>query len=399
MASVALGHSIAHPVPADEAGEWVVSPPRHMPGLDGLRGCAILLVMVYHLADEWHNASGAARWFIHAAEIGWAGVDLFFVLSGFLITGILLDAKDSPRYFSSFYGRRALRIFPLYYAVLTIVMILRWMPERYDLLRLQEMPASPWWLWIYATNIVQAVRQDHVFGALGHFWSLAVEEHFYMVWPAVVYFISRRALIGLCLFLIPAAALGRLAAAYFGGDDWGLAIYSLTPFRVDGLALGALLATLMRTPKAEPWLRRLWPWALALSTLLLIGLFAWRRDLSHHNRVTLTLGLTIIGFFAGALLMWAVTAPPVTFAGRCFGCGPLRSLGKVSFCMYLIHQPLIPLFAILFPPEKLSQLLGTGLPGLMVFLALALGATYALAMLSWHAFEKHFMKLKGKFSY
>ena len=167
---------------------------------------------------------------------------------------------------------------------------------------------------------------------------------------------------------------------------------------IDGLALGALLATLMRTPKAEPWLRRLWPWGLAVTTLLLVGLFGWR-GLSHHNRVTLTLGLTILSVFAGALLMWAVTAPPLTFAGRCFGCGPLRSLGKVSFCMYLIHQPLIPLFAILFPPEKLSQLLGTDLPGLMVFLALALGATYALAMLSWHAFEKHFMKLKGKFSY
>lgn len=399
MATLAMAHSVAKPLPADEAGEWASSRPKHMPGLDGLRGCAILLVMLYHLADEWTNGSGAARWLMGAAEIGWTGVDLFFVLSGFLITGILLDAKDSPRYFSSFYGRRALRIFPLYYAVLTIVMILRWMPDRSDLLGLSDMSASPWWLWIFATNIVTAVEKEYVFGSLGHFWSLAVEEHFYLVWPAVVYFTSRRALIWLCIILIPLTAGARLAVVSVAGDEWGIVLYSFTPFRVDGLALGSLLALLMRMPRAERWVLRLWPWGLSASLLILVGLFTWKRDLSHHNRVMLTLGLTVISFAAAALMIWAISAAPASAAGRFFAMRWLRSIGKYSFCMYLIHQPLIPVFNALFPPDRLNDFAGRGVAGLGLYLLLCGGITYGLALLSWHAFEKHFMKLKGKFSY
>src|SRR6188474_1303151 len=96
-----------------------------VPALDGLRGIAIILVLLHHLTI-YRPESGVDAWIAGVPLFGWSGVDLFFVLSGFLITGILLDARNSPRYFSSFYGRRALRIFPLYYAVLTIVMILRW---------------------------------------------------------------------------------------------------------------------------------------------------------------------------------------------------------------------------------------------------------------------------------
>ncbi len=399
MAMLATAQSVATPLPADEAGEWAARRTKHFPGLDGLRGCAILLVMFYHLADEWTNGTRVARWLVDAAEIGWAGVDLFFVLSGFLITGILLDAKNSPRYFSSFYGRRALRIFPLYYAVLSIVMILRWMPDRYDLLGLSDMSASPWWLWIFATNIVTAVEKEYVFGSLGHFWSLAVEEHFYLVWPAVVYFTSRRALIWLCAILIPLTAAARLAVASIAGDEWGIVLYSFTPFRVDGLALGSLLALFMRMPRAERWVLRLWPWGLGASMLILAGLFMWKRDLSHHNRVMLTLGLTVISIAAAAVMIWAISAAPEGAAGRFFAMGWLRSIGKYSFCMYLIHQPLIPIFAVLFPPHRLENFAGRGIAGLGLYLLLCGVATYGLALLSWHAFEKHFMKLKGKFSY
>ncbi|HLL88149.1 MAG TPA: acyltransferase, partial [Tepidisphaeraceae bacterium] len=181
----------------------------HYPALDGLRGLAILLVMVSHYVAP---PAGGGRWglvFRRAADAGWVGVDLFFALSGFLITGILLDAKGKPGFFRNFFARRTLRVFPLYYGVLFVVCVL--LPAL-GLLKL-GVPLSQRWLWLYATNLFPLLRSADGAGfffpnswdlQFGHFWSLAVEEHFYLAWPLVVYALGRRPLMVTCAALMVA---------------------------------------------------------------------------------------------------------------------------------------------------------------------------------------------------
>ena len=176
------------------------------------------------------------------AATGWAGVDLFFVLSGFLITGILLDTKGAPRFFRTFYARRFLRIFPLYYGFLAIAF---WVAPLLDP-SLGVVPLSAQgWYWAYLSNVQLALAgawQKPVW--IGHFWSLAIEEQFYLVWPFLVYATSAKNLVRVCIALIVAALLTRVALVATGH---GFATYVLTPCRTDALATGALIAALMRT--------------------------------------------------------------------------------------------------------------------------------------------------------
>src|SRR5262245_4715813 len=150
---------------------------------------------------------------------GWVGVDLFFVLSGFLITGILFDAKEKERYFRNFYVRRALRIFPLYYAVLALtLLVVPWLTPNLAP-DFQPATSAQAWLWLYAANVLQAYEGSWCLGPLNHFWSLAIEEHFYLAWPAVIYLASRRMAMRLCGGLFAASILARAFWLAAGGND------------------------------------------------------------------------------------------------------------------------------------------------------------------------------------
>src|SRR5579884_1024639 len=210
---------------------------RRLPGLDALRGVAILVVMLHHSVQivplpRLQNVAAA----------GWLGVDLFFVLSGFLITGILLDARDDRRYFRNFYMRRVLRIFPLYYGVLAAnLLLVLTLPHLHRFLHLHA------WLWTYTTNIKIAIANEYPFAIgrmrLDHFWTLAVEEHFYLLWPLLVWALNRRALAVVCCLILVASPLLRWAISTPGHM---VAPYVLTPCRMDSLAAGALGAILAR---------------------------------------------------------------------------------------------------------------------------------------------------------
>src|SRR3954466_6828035 len=197
------GREVAPPMPSG-----------HIATLDGLRGVAILLVMLCHFLGLLHTGNHRLDSLLHLGfGHGWVGVNLFFVLSGFLITGILLDAKSSPRYFRNFYARRTLRIFPLYYGVLFVCFaILPLFPgsNSADFLALRSRQG---WLWTYCTNIKIVLDGDWKFATplldLGHFWSLAVEEHFYLVWPLLVFLLPTRALVKACIGVIVVAGLAR----------------------------------------------------------------------------------------------------------------------------------------------------------------------------------------------
>ena len=185
-ASMPESTPVCHQAPNSAAGTSAHSgatSPRvtgHLPALDGLRGLAILLVLLRHFTEGAELRSKSGRWLAAALDAGWIGVDLFFVLSGFLITGILLEARRSQHYFRNFYVRRTLRIFPLYYGVLAVIFgIAPWLGWLVPEVGPEE--HSQAWLWAYGTNIIMSWTGSpllkHGWLNLNHFWSLAVEEH------------------------------------------------------------------------------------------------------------------------------------------------------------------------------------------------------------------------------
>jgi peptidoglycan/LPS O-acetylase OafA/YrhL len=184
----------------------------YSPALDGLRGIAIILVLLHHYTILDPITPGEEL-LAQTVLIGWAGVDLFFVLSGFLITGILIDARGSNRYFSSFYARRTLRIFPLYYLIAFVtLLVLPRFANLHALLAGSGAPTEQWPYWLYLTNFAIASRDDFLHGVLDITWSLAIEEQFYLVWAVVVWLCRPQALGWLCALIVVAAPVARTLA-------------------------------------------------------------------------------------------------------------------------------------------------------------------------------------------
>src|SRR4051812_15765629 len=236
-ASQPADHPTAPPVPDAASHAHKARKAQHIPALDGVRGLAILLVLIFHFSQLGYtpNPTGFRAVLQKATAAGWIGVDLFFVLSGFLITSILVEAKGSQGYFRNFYMRRVLRIFPLYYGVLAVAAVLGLvfydrLPQEY-----RNVFHYQGGLWAYLQNFI---RIDWM--GFTHFWSLAVEEHFYLVWPALVFFLSRRAAMGVCVALIAAAIAIRTGRVLNHAEIE--ATYTWTFCRMDCLAIGSLLA-------------------------------------------------------------------------------------------------------------------------------------------------------------
>lgn len=372
----------------------------HIPALDGLRGVAILLVMLLHFggSETDHGLAGTAlpalgRAYLWVADNGACGVDLFFVLSGFLITGILFDARQARHYFRNFYARRALRIFPLYYGVLIALLL------PLHLLRVAG-PADEWSLWLYCTNFVMAVRGGQGFNTgwlhLNHFWSLAVEEHFYFVWPVVVFACSRETSMRICVACGVAAL--ALRAGLLGLGVSGDASYVLTPCRMDALTLGAFLALAARGSDGMRSLAR-WGWGLlALSIAVAVAAVVLRR-LAQTAVYAPALKYSIYALFFGSVLARVVVAARTSILGRFWSNPILTFFGKYSYGLYVFHYALRPVCGWLFPASELSALLGSRLLGVMTHAVLAAAFSVLVAWLSWHLFEKHFLKLKQYFTY
>jgi peptidoglycan/LPS O-acetylase OafA/YrhL len=218
-----------------------------IPSLDGLRGIAILLVFLFHYFPRDHRDPLSAL-----ASLGWSGVDLFFVLSGFLITGILTDTRDAPNRFKAFYLRRILRLFPVYFVAVSIVVVGTHFLRGYR--NWMDIP-----FFFYGSNIVELLPHSvSIFPPYfncQHFWSLALEEQFYSIWPFVVFFVpSRRTLIRVCVCGILGALTLRVIATALGLPLF--VSYIELPARMDSLLIGALLAILVREPDPARWLNK-----------------------------------------------------------------------------------------------------------------------------------------------
>jgi peptidoglycan/LPS O-acetylase OafA/YrhL len=358
-------------------------PRGHIPALDAIRGLAIVLVTLYRFGG---GRDGPARAVADAGLIGLGekGVDLFFVLSGFLITGILFDAKGKEHYFRNFYIRRTLRIFPLYYAALVLTLLV--LPRVSASFPVANI--SPAWLWLYGANVVQSLRGAWCLGPLNHFWSLAIEEHFYFVWPLAIHLSSRRGAMWLAGGLGTASILARAAWLAGGGNDVAAEVF--TPLRLDGLLLGSWIALAARAPGGLAWLARL-----ASPALLVSALAAGGSELL--NMRLLGLPYTAWAGTCGALLILVVAAPVASPLARLGRSRWLQFFGKYSYAMYVFQLPLIYLLAPLATASGLAALIGNARLGQLAYCVALFAATTAAALVSWHVFEKHWLALKYRF--
>ncbi len=373
----------------------------YLPGLDGLRGIAILLVMVFHFANMT-PASRIDEFFFQLTRYGWSGVDLFFVLSGFLITGILLDSKGAENYFRNFYARRALRIFPLYYAFVAGLLLV------YPLVGGQEVTSeaavlreNQWWIWTHMVNWLVASMGDFQTRTplgVGGFWSLSIEEQFYLAWSVVILLLSRQKLLRLCIVLVIAAALIRFAMVAMGAS-WA-AIFVVTFARMDTIAMGAIIAIVARSPVGLNGLKRFAP---IVATLALAGLCAGevlaRTRWQLEYRLALAMQCSMFVWLWGAAVVGTLTAAQGSFLQSVTHTKILRAFGKYSFALYLFHGHLNRLFAKLgFDPYSGITVAGSLLPWQLLYIAVSILVSFVIAYLSWHLYEKHFLKLKAFFS-
>jgi peptidoglycan/LPS O-acetylase OafA/YrhL len=361
----------------------------HLPVLDGIRGLAILLVTAYRfdIGPDYSQLPGSLLFQI--LRHGDVGVQLFFVLSGFLITGILFDAKGREHYFRNFYARRALRIFPLYYGFLfvTLVALPALCGPECDLF--PEAKSNQAWLWLYGANLLVAFRDSWCLGSFDHFWSLSVEEHFYFLWPLVIFFFSRKQSMAASLFAIIFSAVGRFVWMRLGGG--GATIETFTLFQLDALATGAFLALLAR---GSGGLRQFVSWAYVLMVVCGVALIGiWQ---SPHPRLH-GIPLLVLAIFFGALLILAMESQASTWWGILWRSRVLRFFGKYSYAMYVFQLPLIRIMRPLLTPDDLCSQLTSVFFGRLAYIGVMITITSGLAVLSWHLYEKHFLVLKRWF--
>ena len=365
----------------------------HVPALDGVRGIAILAVLLHNLNIGSTHGTLPARLIKDSFDAGWAGVQLFFVLSGFLITGTLLDTKRAKNFFSAFYGRRTLRIFPLYYGVLFVWFLV--VP------RILSLP--PWmtagsehqiWLWTYLANWAEPYGRG--VAMFPHFWSLSVEEQFYLVWPLVVFALSPRRLLVACIGLSIVALLSRILLRDFlhvGAEK----VYAFTICRMDALAMGALVAIGIRDAGIRAWTaRHRTPIRVALSALTIVGI-VFTHDYARVQLRSQLYGYSILGIvFSFLVAIAAVPSHRDRWLHKLLACSPLRTLGTYSYGIYVFHMPInillgIPLMRRIAPD-------GAGLVMTGAYMLVSSLVTLVVAMASFHAVEKPFLALKKHFT-
>jgi peptidoglycan/LPS O-acetylase OafA/YrhL len=326
----------------------------YYPQLDGVRAIAAVMVMAFHFSQTFVP--------MRFLMLGQTGVDLFFVLSGFLISTILLKAQHARwEEVRNFYIRRSLRIFPLYFGYLLGASLLG--------------ASVSWWFWVYLQNFPMALNYSPLQGP-NHFWSLAVEEQFYLVWPFLILFWPRRWLAGAMWGTIAFSTLLRVVVVHTQ-----ISPFYLTFTRLDGLAAGGLLALYLHRGQLSRARGYFLPGAAASMVLLLAG--AWASHGQGVAWVQVTKFTAATGMYACAV-GWLLTQDG-GFVNMLLATRPMRAIGRVSYGLYVYHPAIIGLIAL--------HLAGSSLAARLVAFALL---SYGAAVVSFYGFEKRFTDLKQR---
>jgi peptidoglycan/LPS O-acetylase OafA/YrhL len=341
--------------------------PSYIPELQGLRGLAVLGVVIYHCHPRLE-----ATWLYYGSLWGWAGVNLFFVLSGFLITSILLEARDKPHYFRNFYARRALRIWPVYLLVLLICYLnAPWFigPTVWEAVR-----TAPWWAYLlFLQNLFHIAMPP----AIGQTWSLAIEEQYYFLWAPLVRFLRRPWILATVLTTaLVASPLVRTAHL-----AWKTPTHTL--IHLDGIALGSLLALGLYTLRMS---RAAW---LGLG---LGGLVAgvWAAATIAGGTALLDSALAVA--FAGAVLAAIASTGARNPLNAVLRRGPLAFYGRISYGLYMIHIMVFIYFG--WFDLRMDHY---GIAGNLAVVGFRLTASTALATVLWYGFESRILKLRRHF--
>ena len=369
-----------------------VSPPARLPTLDGLRAIAILLVVPHNL-DLIATFDGA-QLVVAALHRGWIGVQLFFVLSGFLITGILLDARDAPDYYRSFFVRRALRIFPLYYATLLVLFVLLpalgLVPTSFKRDAMVELS-----YWAYFSNWYGPFHQGEE--SVSHFWSLALEEQFYFLWPFVIHRRSAGWVMRLCLAIAAASLLLRVVMLLAGTP--AQAIYQFLVTRMDALALGGAAAAAFRVPSAASWTLDHRRFLLGASLLSLVAGAVISRGYNFTHPATLSLGFTFLAVAFALLVAAGVAADLLGAAGwpAALRWSFPRRVAKYSYAMYVLS---VPLHFLVGKPvlSALGLAAGNSILVDLAYIIVGTALSFLAAAASFHLLEVHFLNLKYRFA-
>jgi len=288
-----------------------------------------------------------------------------------------------------------LRIFPLYYAVLALVFLVAPLIPMLRGESLDYLLDRQWWAWLYGVNVYIALQGDWSFSYLEHLWSLCIEEHFYFFWPVAVYLVARRPrlLIVASLSIAFAAMAARLTGSLMGLSWW--TTYVLTPFRLDGLALGAFVAVTVRQPGGLERLMRALPWVAAVTASLLVATFGWTRFVSRESmEFVLPVRASLIQVLLGCLLVWALAAPRGSSISRLFQVRWLMFLGTYSYGLYVYHHFISYYLTVNRTEFELARWLGSHGAAIALQATLGIAVSLAIAYLSYEYFEKRFLRLK-----
>lgn len=355
----------------------------YYPALDGLRGVAILLVVFLHNFG-----------FMNYFFFGWLGVDLFFVLSGFLITEILLNTIDKPNFLRNFFMRRVLRIFPLFY--LTLIICLLILPTIKSInIESSYYTNNQLWLWTYLQNWLFVFKEPYGDKILLHTWSLAVEEQFYLVWPFIILLIRKpKRLLAIAALILVVVIIARYAIWMYKIEDLSYgSLYTFT--RIDGLCIGSILALLMRTNPG--FLKKYTTFIVLLMAAINFGFYF----INTQQSVTLPY-LAFVGYTTFAVLFGILVYEAVTGESKIIqfllNIRILKFFGRISYGLYVYHWPV---YILLFPYFRdlilnkinISYRVAETGSGIIVTTAAVL-----LSLLSYRHFEKPFLQLKNKYA-
>lgn len=354
----------------------------HYPALDGLRGIAIILVILYHNFN-----------FIEYFNYGWLGVDLFFVLSGFLITNILLNSLTSENYFRNFYARRVLRIFPLYYFSLLLFLFL--IPAiNPSLLDMSYYKEHQVWFWTYLQNWPLIIKSDESGIALNHYWSLAIEEQYYVLWPLVILLLKKpKRLFILCVLVLVIVIAARFYiwenSEYYPSYERAFLFT-----RIDGILIGSMLAAIY---KINPQLlRKYFTFFLLALTAVNYLFYLYKQTQSPDFPVWAIAGFTTFSFIF-AIVVYEAVMKENRVVNYILTNPVLRFLGKYSYGFYIFHWPVFLLVKPYADKFVAGFFNSDGYLSMFLSSLLATVAGLLVSVASYHLFEKHFLKLKNKF--